>query len=153
MPTDTPAGTRSAVAPSHWPIDSSWARSQASSTAVSSAALAIRWPLKAASAGATAHGSRVGSAPSAGTRWLRRTSTAAAVYSEEYSGSAMVTHSPYPSWCSVSTLTSRISREVRVANEVRNGATRGIAIRRSSTPTSFMPFSPDACRSHTSRPG
>ncbi len=94
MPTDTPAGTRSAVAPSSCPKERERARSQASRTAVSSAALAIRWPLNAASAGATAQGSGSGSSRRAGTRNSRSTWTAPSVCSEEYTGSAMVTHSP-----------------------------------------------------------
>src|SRR5438045_2370123 len=53
MPTDTPTGTRSATAPRYWPNDICLPRSSASSTAVSSAALAIWWPLTGARIPAT----------------------------------------------------------------------------------------------------
>ncbi|GGS63726.1 hypothetical protein GCM10010176_002540 [Nonomuraea spiralis] len=49
----------------------------------------------------------------------------------------MATHSPHPSASGVTTLTSRTSRAVSVPNDVRNGDTSGIAIRRSSTPVIF----------------
>ena len=50
----------------------------------------------------------------------------------------MATHSPQPSASSVTTRSSRMSRLVCVPKEVRNGETRGIVMRRSSTPVSFI---------------
>ena len=59
------------------------ARSSASSTAISSAALAIRWPLNGASTSATACGVHRPGRDQAGTRKRRSTSAAASTYSEE----------------------------------------------------------------------
>lgn len=64
------------------------------------------------------------------------------MYSEEYSGSAIATHSPHPSASAVTARSSSTSRDVLVPKEVRNGATRGIRTCRSSTPLSFMTLPP-----------
>ena len=83
IPTDTPAGTRSRVAPSQPASGSSRDRSQASSTASSRAALAMRWPLTKAVAWPTASGWSSATAAVAGTRNRRSTSAAPSAYSEE----------------------------------------------------------------------
>ncbi|GAA5772908.1 hypothetical protein Aros01_09470 [Streptosporangium roseum] len=50
----------------------------------------------------------------------------------------MATHSAQPSESGVTTRTSNTSRSLSVPNEVRKGATSGIAIRRSSIPVIFI---------------
>lgn len=142
MPTETPQGTRSCTAPSSRASGRPCSRSSASSTAVSSAALAIRWPLNAASAGPTAYASSRGTAASAGIRKRRSTSATASTYSGEYRGLAIATHSPQPSATPVTTRTSRMSRSVSVPNEVLKGVTSGMLARRSSTPSIFMAAAP-----------
>src|SRR5687767_9416675 len=49
----------------------------------------------------------------------------------------MATHSPHPSLSGVTTRTSSTSRLVAVPKEVRNGDTRGMRMRRSSTAVTF----------------
>ena len=83
MPTDTPHGTESFVDPNAVAKDTPWARSSASRTAISSAALAIRWPLNFASSGATLFAVRSSAASRAGTRKVRRTCSTPSTYSEE----------------------------------------------------------------------
>ena len=83
IPTETPHGTRSWTAPSSRAKDRPSARSSASSTAISSAALAIRCPLNGARTSATACASTGPDATRAGTRKRRSTSAAASTYSEE----------------------------------------------------------------------
>ena len=100
--------------------------------------MAIRCPLNGASAPATAWRVEVAARRGPGKKKRRSTSAAASTYSEEYSGSDMATHSPQPSASSVTDRSSRTSRLVWVPNEVRNGATSGIPMRRSSTPVSFI---------------
>src|SRR5690554_875381 len=50
----------------------------------------------------------------------------------------MATHSPQPSAASVTARTNSTSRRVSVPNDVRKGATRGMSMRRSSIPSSFI---------------
>src|SRR5580693_5831778 len=99
MPTDTPHGTRSLVAPSSRANDRPAERSSASSTAVSMTALDIQCPLNGSSAGPTAAPSTWSSEKSLGSMNRLSTSTVASTYSDEYSGSDMATHSPHPSAC------------------------------------------------------
>src|SRR2546430_14878023 len=72
---------------------------------------------------------------------------AMSTYSGEYVGSERATHSAQPSASGVTARTSRMSRSVWVPKEVRNGATNGRFIRRSSRASSFM-----ASLSHFLRP-
>jgi len=105
-------------------------------------ALDIQCPLNASSAGPTAAPSTCPSEKSLGSMNRLSTSTDASTYSEEYSGSDIATHSPQPADSpdgpSSTARSSRMSRVVSTPNEVRNGATSGIEIRRSSTPVSFI---------------
>ena len=84
IPTDTPHGTRVADRPEvvrerALPA----ARSSASRTAISSAALAIGWPLNGGRAGRHAVRGHVAGRKQRGTRNRRSTSRSASMYSEE----------------------------------------------------------------------
>src|ERR1700734_1534399 len=149
MPTDTPQGPRSLVAPSSRANERPAARSSASSTAVSMAALDIQCPLNAASAGPTAAPSTCPREKSLGSMNRLSTSTDASTYSAEYSGSDRATPSPQPSDSPAdppespddpesTARSSRMSRVDSTPNDVRNGATSGMEMRRSSTPVNFI---------------
>ena len=83
IPTETPQGTRSRVAPRNAARDTPRARRSASSTAISRAVLAMRWPRMEAKTSPMPSGSTAPAAMSAGTRWSRSTSHAAALNSSE----------------------------------------------------------------------
>src|SRR5262245_64012510 len=137
MPTDTPAGTRSRTAPSQLDREVPGPRSSASSTAISSAALAIRCPLTGASVGPTRSAVCVDARNSIGSRRSRITCRALATSSSECRGSALAPHSPHPLAPSpVVTRTSRMSRSLATPN----GTITGNRTRRSSTSSTFIPI-------------
>ncbi|MEJ8669550.1 hypothetical protein WKI71_17330 [Streptomyces sp. MS1.AVA.1] len=83
-----------------------------------------------------------GRAATRGSRKSRRTISAPATNSEQYSGSGSAANSDQPSAASVTTCSRKVSFVVIVPKDVRKGLTSGIATWTISTRSSFTRWPP-----------